>query len=67
MIGKLGTIHPHHGRSSGATPYAMIEVIGVELCDHIRAALADYGFGEFAAATGGFTATASVSASGLDA
>jgi hypothetical protein len=59
LLNELSTIDLHHGPYSSTTPYTQITSIGVRLTADIRAALAEYGFTDFAETEDGFKATRS--------
>jgi hypothetical protein len=56
LISELGTIDLHHGSYSSDPPYTILEVLGVPLSERIKVELSDFGFNEFHATAGGFSA-----------
>src|SRR5579859_6738140 len=54
LINELDTIDLHHGKYSSNPPYSKIEVIGANLSEKNRSALAQYGFQEFCLTPSGF-------------
>jgi hypothetical protein len=57
LLGRLDTIHVHHGIYSAKPPYTRIQVIGTPLSEKIKLAFAGYGFDEFSSTPEGFEAT----------
>jgi hypothetical protein len=56
LIGELDSIDLHHGVHSADPPYTQLEVLGTQLTDTAKRALAAYGFAEFHENSTGFTA-----------
>jgi hypothetical protein len=56
LIAELYMIDLHHGSQSADPPYIDIEVIGTPLTSKAKDKLSEYGFNEFYANSGGFTA-----------
>ncbi|HKT24310.1 MAG TPA: hypothetical protein VJR04_06885 [Terriglobales bacterium] len=56
LIGLLDTIDLHHGSYSADPPYTVINVIGTQVTDKIKAGLGEYGFNQFHATEAGFRA-----------
>jgi hypothetical protein len=56
LINELPTIAEHHGLYSGNPPYTMMEVIGTEISEKIKDALARFGFDQFEPTPLGFRA-----------
>jgi hypothetical protein len=56
LIAEIDMIDLHHGSHSADPPYTAIEVIGTPLTPKVQNELSEYGFKEFHANSGGFTA-----------
>jgi hypothetical protein len=56
LLAEFSTIDLHHGSYSANPPYSRVEVIGTALSDRVAEELRSYGFDEFRAGPGGFTA-----------
>jgi hypothetical protein len=56
LVAELDTIDLHHGSQSANPPYTILEVVGTELTDRIKAELSQYGFDEFHPSSAGFCA-----------
>lgn len=56
LIEELDSVDLHHGVHSADPPYAVLEVLGTQLTDSAKHALAAYGFEEFHENSTGFTA-----------
>ena len=57
LINELDTIDLHHGTYSANPPYTIIEVIGSDISDKAKEALAEFGFDHIEATPQGFRAT----------
>ncbi len=56
LVNHLDTIDLHHGSYSADPPYSVLEVIGVEVSERVKAELSQFGFNEFEATAEGFSA-----------
>jgi hypothetical protein len=59
LLAELGMIDLHHGAYSTTAPYARLVVIGAQLTDPVRNALAELGFSTFEQLPDGFAASRS--------
>lgn len=60
FLNVLDTIDLHHGEYSSDTPYIELRVIGTEATEMIKTELSNYGFVNYAAYPGGFSAQRSI-------
>jgi hypothetical protein len=60
LVSQLDAIDLHHGTYSASPPYTILEVLGVRLCDRIKAELSEFGFNEFDITATGFCAVRSL-------
>jgi hypothetical protein len=56
LIDELDTIDLHHGAYSADPPYTVLEVIGAEMIEKVKAGLSELGFNEFEGTEQGFRA-----------
>jgi hypothetical protein len=56
LINELDTIDLHHGIHSADPPYTVLEVIGAEMIERVKAGLSEFGFNEFQTTEEGFRA-----------
>jgi hypothetical protein len=59
FLAELGMIDLHHGAYSTTTPYTRLVVIGAQLTEGVRTALAELGFSTFQQRSDGFAASRS--------
>jgi hypothetical protein len=57
FLGELGTIDLHHGDYSSDPPYTILEVLGAQLTEAVKAALIEFGFNELHPGASGFSAS----------
>ena len=56
LIGEFDTIDMHHDVYPANPPYTVVDVIGAQLTNEVKAKLSEFGFADFEATAAGFRA-----------